>query len=1747
MRDDSSQFRKVRSRAFIRAGNQLAHIFQSPELLNLAQQACAHVAIMRAQPSANRLQPNPAPRPLIADHRPPSARGHHRAIRATPRHVRSRPRNHQHTRPTLERRIQRNLLIAAHDHLTADQLAQRRFRPHLHAFARSPRQPHASPHHILQRNAGRTSRLAHHYTQPFGGGIRAHCHDLHRRPNGPPQHPRLVRNPALRLGPTRIHRHKNCHHAPRFPQPAPQPRAKPVIITCINTTAPTRLHPFDLALVAVYLIGITLFGLSFRKRNRGGPAKTSLKSYFLADNTIPWWAIALSIVSAETSTLTIISIPGVAFAGDFGFLQVVLGYMLGRIVVAALFLPRYFAGEMLTAYQLIDRRFGPTLHKVTAGLFLLTRAAAEGVRVFAVSIVVGLAIGTRDILSIAIISALTLLYTFEGGMAAVVWTDVVQMAIYIAGTFVALWSLGHHVPGGWPTIHAVAGAAGKFHMLNFALNLTTTYTFWAGVLGGTFLTMASHGTDQLMVQRLLAARNLRESRLALLSSGAVIFLQFTLFLLIGAGLYVFYGAGHSILHPLTSIPSLSPDRIFPTFIVRELPLGIAGLLVAAILAAAMSNLSAALNSLSSTTVVDFYMRLRPQADTRERNLISKSSTVLWALVLFAIAVYSVHAGGKGHVVEIGLSIASVAYGCLLGVFLLGTLTKFATETGATIGMICGFLLNIALWQFPGKVLLSGWLYTPAADQSWAHPPAIISIPKVAWTWYVLIGALVTFAIGALASLIFRRQSRRTLIQATTTAAILALTFSGLSFRSEAQESASSAAAQTPGAPFIALSHRAMNGEAQKPEEQATTRYPEASASGLIAAKEEKGLQPPGYALPTPTPDFSQVTQLITDAIAAHKLPGAVVLIGHDNRIVFEQAYGDRKLANEPGPDGQPSPAEPMTLDTIFDMASLTKCLATATAVMQLYDAGKLQSFDDPVEKYLPAFNETHDPTRSRVTVRMLLTHFSGEAPDVPLKEPWGLATPDRAEGFHLALTTPLKATPGAHFEYSDINFILLGMIVEKLSGETEDVYTEKNIFKPLGMAHTRYLPFAKACGEREIRGAAIVLPIPLAIPNDGKPHGVAGSCNQNQWHAYEWISNTAPTTHDNEGNATTNPHFDMLTRGTVHDPTTRRMGGVAGHAGVFSTAHDVSLFAQALLDKLNHNTGPFPVKQSTLRLMTEPEQPGHTPQQIPAANAAEAASIRAGDKPAAPLLAPHYPAIKGQDLRGFGWDIDTAFSKPRGRIFPIGTFGHTGFTGTSLWMDPASNTYVILLANAIHPRGNIPISALRGEVATAAAAALHVDIVNELRAGYKKWLDTDASGFLQPGQHGVINTDGSETFYPDTLTGIDVLESTNFTALTTLAKSHHNHLNLAILTNQSGLDSHHHRTIDILNALTTYNVQLTTLFSPEHGLFAAQDTTHLNAETDPATHLHVTSLYGAHDADRRPSHDQLKDLDCVIIDLQDAGVHFWTYESVLGYFLEASSTERLTYHHALDIVVLDRPNPLGGLAVQGPTVDPAHTSYVAYMPLPVRHGLTYAELAQYIVATRHLATHLTVVPMQNWQRGMFWSATGLPWTNPSPNLRSPEAALLYPALGLIETTSVSVGRGTAHPFSFFGATWLNAPQVAATLTARSIPGVAFTAATEPIAEDANHYPFQGQTIPAVRVTLTDPTLADTPELGIEILSALNKLYPTELHLVRAMTILANQSTLDALTRNEDPRTIATTWQPALTQFKAATAPYLLYK
>ncbi len=1306
---------------------------------------------------------------------------------------------------------------------------------------------------------------------------------------------------------------------------------------------PTRLHAFDLILIALYLLGITLFGLRFRKRS-----DASLSSYFLAARSVPWWAIALSIVSAETSTLTIISVPGIAYGGNFTFLQLVLGYMVGRLLICVLFLPRYFEGELFTAYQLIDRRFGPALHKVTAGLFLLTRAAAEGVRVYAVSIVVGIAIGTNDVASIVIISLLTLLYTFEGGMAAVIWTDVVQMGLYVGGTVVALFTLGAKIDGGWATAHAVTAAAGKLQVLDWHLNLTSSYTFWAGLVGGAFLTMASHGTDQLMVQRLLAARNLRESRTALLASGGVVLLQFTLFLVIGAGLFVFYQQ-----HP-AALTVHGSDRLFPAFIVQQMPTGIAGLLIAAILAAAMSNLSAALNSLSSTTVVDFYLRLRPAATVRQRNVLSRASTVVWAAVLVAIAIYAVRVGGKGHVVEMGLSIASVAYGALLGVFLLGTLTKYATQTGAIIGMVAGFALNLALYL--PKVLPVPSLHVGG-----------FALSNIAFTWYVLLGSVVSFAVGSACSLILPRRRRVAAVSAA-----------------------------------LVLICMTMSAHAQ------STQY-----------------------------DFSEVDGLMRDAVAQKMLPGAVVVIGSGGHVVYHHAFGNRAI----------DPAvEPMTEDTIFDMASLSKCISTSVAIMQLYEQGKLQ-FDDPVVKYLPYFAANG---KDKITVRQLLTHYSGLAPDVSLADAWT----GKAEGVHRAMQSVPAGPPGVKFVYSDINFITLGAIVEKLSGEPLDVYAAKHIFGPLGMAHTSYL--TPHCS------------ILWNDPNPNRPPG-GRDCN-NLRPSKEDLQLVAPTAHNDDKPMAD----DRMLRGEVHDPTTRRMGGVAGHAGVFSTAQDTALFAQALLDRLAGRPSNFPLKQITLEMMCRPEQP-----------------------------------VQAKALRGFGWDIDSPYSRPRGELYPVGSFGHTGFTGTSLWMDPRSDSYVILLANAVHPRGGKPITPLRGKVATAAARALGL-------AGAPAGMAT--------------------------LTGIDVLEATNFRALLALPSKQPGHPRLGLLTNQTGLDSKGVRTVDVLAAQRSMGgLELTTLFSPEHGILGAEDKSGIGDSVDSRTKLPVISLYGKTPDDRRPKAADLQKLDAVLIDLQDVGVRFYTYESAMGYMLEGAAKT------GTPVVVLDRPAMTSGVNVAGPVSDAGTDAYISYMQEPFSLGLTMGELAGFFNGEKHLGARLTVVPMQRWQRGLWYDQTGVPWTNPSPNLQSLSAATLYPGIAFAEFTNLSVGRGTDLAFEQVGAPFIasdaDAQALTDALTARKLVGVTFAPVTF---TPTGTYPYAGITIHGIRMTVTDRQRLDAPAMGAELLSALHTRYPAQLQMTRAMTLVKNTATVQTLSSDTDPHAAIAAWESSLGDFRARREKYLLY-
>jgi uncharacterized protein YbbC (DUF1343 family)/CubicO group peptidase (beta-lactamase class C family) len=779
--------------------------------------------------------------------------------------------------------------------------------------------------------------------------------------------------------------------------------------------------------------------------------------------------------------------------------------------------------------------------------------------------------------------------------------------------------------------------------------------------------------------------------------------------------------------------------------------------------------------------------------------------------------------------------------------------------------------------------------------------------------------------------------------------------------------------------------------------------------------------------------FAPIDAIVNDAIGHNELPGAVVVIGHNGQIVFHRAYGMRSL--------EPT-RETMTEDTIFDMASLTKDLVTATAVMQLYELGKIR-IDDPVAHYVGEFGANG---KQDITIRHCLTHYSGLAPDLDLTGPWH----GREEGLRRLFESAPIAPPGVVFRYSDENFIALGALVERVSGLPLEVYAQRNIIAPLGLTDSGYLP-----------------------PTE----------KRNRIAPTQYV--TADGTLSNTG---------TMLRGVVHDPTARRMEGVAGHAGFFSTAADVSIFAQTLLDRLAGHPSQFPLNQLTLAKMTEPEQPA-----------------------------------TGTALRGFGWDIDSALSNNRGTLFPLGSFGHTGFTGTSLWMDPQTDTYVIILTNAVHPAGGHGIIALRSRIADAAAQAVGIRTeengqltqltgYNESLTGARRWQARNG----------------------DVMTGLDVLESEKFLTLEALAKKHGGHLRMALLTNQTGLDRDGNRTIDVLARdahAADPSLTLTTLFSPEHGIQGSQDQPNIANATDTSTGLPIISLYGSREEERRPSLESLSQLDAVVIDLQDAGVRYWTYEAAMGYFLEAAAKA------GIDVVVLDRPDPATGSFVQGPVSDIGRDSYTNYMPLPVRHGMTFGELARYFNGERHLNSALTVVKMKGWERGDWFDSTGLAWTNPSPNLRSQRAAELYTGIGLIETSNISVGRGTDTPFEVLGAPWINARTFARTLNARLLPGVRFVPVDF---TPAAPYPYAGQLCHGVSLMVMDRNALDGPELGLEIASALWKLYPNDYKLDQIDHLLANKSVLDALRSGEDPQRIAGDWRMELEAFMQRRAAYLEY-
>jgi uncharacterized protein YbbC (DUF1343 family)/CubicO group peptidase (beta-lactamase class C family) len=715
-------------------------------------------------------------------------------------------------------------------------------------------------------------------------------------------------------------------------------------------------------------------------------------------------------------------------------------------------------------------------------------------------------------------------------------------------------------------------------------------------------------------------------------------------------------------------------------------------------------------------------------------------------------------------------------------------------------------------------------------------------------------------------------------------------------------------------------------------------------------------------------------------IQAGRIPGAVVLVGRDGEVVYRRAFGER--AREPH-------REPMTADTVFDLASLTKVVATTTAILQLAERGAL-ALDDPVARHWPEFAR-HG--KGAITVRDLLAHRSGLRPDLDLDTGW---SGEREALRRIADERPLAA-PGARLVYSDINFEVLGELVRRLSGRTLDRYCAERVFGPLGMRDTGFAPGA---GLR---------------------------------------ARTAPT----------QAARGTLRRGEVHDPTARRMGGVAGHAGLFSTADDLARFAQMLLDGGSLG-GVRVLRPESVAAMTEPQ-----------------------------------PAAGAPAARGLGWELASPFVATGDA--QRRAFGHTGFTGTSLWIDPGTRSSVSVLTNRVHVGGRGDARPLRAEVAAVVAEALAAD-----RAAAR------------------------------VATGLDVLVEQGFAPLAGLR--------VGLITNHTGLDASGARTLDLLHA--AHDVRLAAVFSPEHGLDGNVDAP-VPSGRDARTGLPVYSLYGA---DRRPTDAMLEGLDALVFDVQDAGVRFYTYVTTLAYAMEAAARRGLRFF------VLDRPNPIGADVVQGPVLDRDLRSFTGYFALPIRYGMTIGELAELFNAEARIGARLTVVPMRGYHREEWYDETGLRWVAPSPNLRTLVQAALYPGVAVVEGANLSVGRGTPTPFELLGAPWLDGDALALALARRAIGGVRFHPAEFTPASSA----YAGRRCRGVRVELVDRAALDAPRLGLELASALYRLHPREFRIGSILGMLGSRATLEAIRRGEDPSRVAERWSGPLRAFLDLRQRYLRY-
>jgi uncharacterized protein YbbC (DUF1343 family)/CubicO group peptidase (beta-lactamase class C family) len=754
--------------------------------------------------------------------------------------------------------------------------------------------------------------------------------------------------------------------------------------------------------------------------------------------------------------------------------------------------------------------------------------------------------------------------------------------------------------------------------------------------------------------------------------------------------------------------------------------------------------------------------------------------------------------------------------------------------------------------------------------------------------------------------------------------------------------------------------------------------------------------------------LDSIAALVEKAIEDGKTPGAVVLIGNDDRVVYRRAFGFRSL--------QPEKTR-MTTDTLFDLASLTKVVATTTAIMQLVEKGRI-GLENRVVRYWPAFGKNG---KSSITIRQLLTHYSGLRPDLDQYPPWS--------GYQLSLEKIINekpaTAPGSAFIYSDINFEILGELVRRVTRQPLDQYCEKRIFSPLGMKDTFFNP------------------------------------------SHRLLHRIAPTDY-REG---------QWSGGKVHDPTAFSMGGVSGHAGLFSTADDLALFAEMMLHLGKNRDRPI-LLAKTIGQMTSPQSP---------------------------------PGKK--KLFGLGWDIDPAFMDQGGEPTTSTSYDHLGYTGTAIWIDPSTRTYIILLTNRVHPDGRGNVKALRKDVKEVVAKAL----VASAHAGLPDSppLQNTPVAVVQEAKTAAPAIQGVRT-------GIDVLVRDRFAPLSGMR--------IGLITNHTGVDARGKQTLELLRHAP--GVQLKAIFSPEHGLAGTADAL-IPSSMEKTTGLPIYSLYGS---SKKPAEAMLKDLDGLVFDIQDAGVRFYTYISTMGYAMEAAAQSGLVFF------VLDRPNPLTAAIIQGPVPDRPRRSFTEYFPLPVRHGMTVAELATMFNVEYKIGADLRVVKMEGYNRADWFDETGTAWINPSPNLRSLTEATLYPGVALAEGANVSVGRGTPSPFEILGAPWIDGNALARGLNDRHIAGVRFS----PVVFTPESDIYKNRLCGGVKLTLTDRRVLDSPLLGIEILSALYRFYPQSFAIDDTLGLVGDRAVLSAIKAGRDPQAIALSWQEPLEAFLSLRARFLLY-